>query len=146
MRDGEVLHRLTRASAPDPLEATRSVWFPVERNEQRQPTVVCTATVGTGGILPVSSRSRFDLVPAARALIFAQLLFLSECSPALLHSPQIRQTSNSDFTDWYQRSHLDLLKRTLPEELPGETRLKTIFPRWISLLQASKRGFSSSFF
>lgn len=99
MRDGKVPRRLTRASAPVPLEATRSVWFPVEGNEQRQPTVVCTATAETGGILPASSRSRFDLVPDARALIFAQLLFLSERSPALLHSPQIRQTRNSDFTD-----------------------------------------------
>lgn len=59
-------------------------------NEQRQPTVVCTATVKTFGIFPVNSRSRFDPLPTARALKFVPLLFLSERSPVLAQFSQIR--------------------------------------------------------
>lgn len=108
---------LKRASACVPLQATWAVWFPVGGNERRQPTVVCTATVEKCGIFPVNSHSGFDVLPTTRALKFVLLLFLSECSPVLINFSQIRQTSDCDITDWYERSHLDVVKRTLPGNL-----------------------------
>lgn len=64
-------------SACAPLSATRAVGFPMWGNEQRQTTVVCTATVEARGIFPVNSRSRFDVLPTTRALKCVPLLFLS---------------------------------------------------------------------
>lgn len=95
-------------------------------NEKRQPTVVCTVTVETRGIFPVNSRSRFDPLPTTRALKFEPLLFLSECSPVLAQFSQIRQTSNSNITDWCERPNS---KRCLskPVSSPFPTRLILTF-------------------